>query len=219
MIWGGGGIGGPGGFVRTPIAGGPGSHGGLTRGADLTDETVFGKVYDRKIVSRIARYLQNYKVGVAVAFTSMIIATLTMLFMPLLFSDGINIIETGDPQKLDIIVRYLIQSFNVQGTTHILTAIFIIFVINGLLALSSQYVQQYSMANVGRGILLTLRMQMFEHLEKLSLAFYDRNEVGRIMSRVQNDVASGNSQQRCSPCFCQPDKPCWHHHYHNVYEC
>jgi ATP-binding cassette subfamily B protein len=190
MIWGGGGIGGPGGFVRTPIAGGPGSHGGLTRGADLTDETVFGKVYDRKIVSRIARYLQNYKVGVAVAFTSMIIATLTMLFMPLLFSDGINIIETGDPQKLDIIVRYLIQSFNVQGTTHILTAIFIIFVINGLLALSSQYVQQYSMANVGRGILLTLRMQMFEHLEKLSLAFYDRNEVGRIMSRVQNDVAS-----------------------------
>ena len=190
MIWGGGGIGGPGGFVRTPIAGGPGSHGGLTRGADLTDETVFGKVYDRKIVSRIARYLQNYKVGVAVAFTSMIIATLTMLFMPLLFSDGINIIETGDPQKLDIIVRYLIHSFNVQGTTHILTAIFIIFVINGLLALSSQYVQQYSMANVGRGILLTLRMQMFEHLEKLSLAFYDRNEVGRIMSRVQNDVAS-----------------------------
>jgi len=31
---------------------------------------------------------------------------------------------------------------------------------------------------------------MFEHLEKLSLAFYDRNEVGRIMSRVQNDVGS-----------------------------
>jgi ATP-binding cassette, subfamily B, multidrug efflux pump len=189
-MWGGGGIGGPGGFVRTPVAGGPGSHGGLTRGADLTDETVFGKVYDGKIVSRIARYLRNYKVGVTVAFISMIIATLTMLFIPLLFSDGINIIETGDPKKLDIIVRYLIQSFNVQGTTNILTAIFIIFVINGLLALSSQYVQQYSMANVGRGILLTLRMQMFEHLEKLSLAFYDRNEVGRIMSRVQNDVAS-----------------------------
>jgi len=46
------------------------------------------------------------------------------------------------------------------------------------------------MSNVGRGLLLTLRMQMFEHLEKLSLAFYDRNEVGRIMSRVQNDVGS-----------------------------
>jgi len=39
-------------------------------------------------------------------------------------------------------------------------------------------------------ILLTLRNQMFDHLQKLSLSFYDRNEVGRIMSRVQNDVGS-----------------------------
>ena len=46
------------------------------------------------------------------------------------------------------------------------------------------------MSNVGRGLLLTLRMQMFEHLEQLSLSFYDRNEVGRIMSRLQNDVGS-----------------------------
>ena len=94
------------------------------------------------------------------------------------------------PKRWILSLDILIQSFNVQGTTHILTAIFIIFVINGLLALASQYVQQYAMSNVGRGLLLTLRMQMFEHLEKLSLAFYDRNEVGRIMSRVQNDVGS-----------------------------
>ena len=68
-MWGGGGVGGgPGGFIRAPVAGGPGSHGGLTRGSDLTDEAVFGKVYDSKIVSRMARYLKNYKVGVAIAF-------------------------------------------------------------------------------------------------------------------------------------------------------
>ena len=71
-----------------------------------------------------------------------------------------------------------------QGSAHILTTIFIIFVINGLIAWGSQYVQQYAMSNVGRGLLLTLRMEMFEHLEKLSLGFYDRNEVGRIMSRL-----------------------------------
>jgi ATP-binding cassette subfamily B protein len=46
------------------------------------------------------------------------------------------------------------------------------------------------MANIGHGILLTLRNQMFGHLQQLSLSFYDRNEVGRIMSRVQNDVGS-----------------------------
>lgn len=46
------------------------------------------------------------------------------------------------------------------------------------------------MANVGRSVLFTLRMQMFTHLQKLSLSFYDRHEVGRVMSRVQNDVAA-----------------------------
>jgi len=67
----------------------------------------------------MARYLKNYKAGVAVAFISMVIATLTLLFMPLLFADGINIIETNDPKKLDIIVRYFVTAFNIQGSTHI----------------------------------------------------------------------------------------------------
>jgi len=46
------------------------------------------------------------------------------------------------------------------------------------------------MANIGYGVVRTLRRQMFNHLQKLSLAFYDRNEVGRIMSRILNDVGS-----------------------------
>jgi ATP-binding cassette subfamily B protein len=120
----------------------------------------------------------------------MVISTLTTLFMPLLFTDAINIVQTGDASKLDPIVRFLLNLFNVQGSSHIVTAIFIIFVINGLIAWGAQYVQQYSMANIGHGILLTLRNQMFGHLQQLSLSFYDRNEVGRIMSRVQNDVGS-----------------------------
>jgi ATP-binding cassette subfamily B protein len=185
-MFGGGGIGGPGGFIRAPqVGGGPG---GLTRGSDLTDEAVFGKVYDNKVVTRMARYLKKYKSSVTIAFISMILATLTLLYMPLLFSDGINIVQTGNPATVDIIMRYFLQRFNIQGSSHIVTAIFIVFVINGLIAWGSQYVQQYSMSNVGRGLLLTLRIEMFEHLEKLSLGFYDRNEVGRIMSRVQNDV-------------------------------
>ena len=124
------------------------------------------------------------------ASIAMVISTLTTLFMPLLFSDAINIVQTGDANTADPIIRYFLRSFNVQGTPHILTTIFIVFVVNGLIAWGSQYIQQYTMANIGHGILLTLRNQMFDHLQKLSLSFYDRNEVGRIMSRVQNDVGS-----------------------------
>jgi ATP-binding cassette subfamily B protein len=120
----------------------------------------------------------------------MIISTLTTLFMPLLFTDAINIVQTGDISKLDPIVKYFIRLFSVHGTSHIITAIFIIFVVDGLIGWGSQYIQQYTMANIGYGVILNLRRQMFDHLQQLSLSFYDRNEVGRIMSRIQNDVGS-----------------------------
>ena len=182
-----GGMGGGGGLLGRP-PGGPG--GGLTHSADLSDEIVFGKVYDQTVVARLAKYIKNYKLNAIMASIAMVISTLTTLFMPLLFSDAINIVQTGDANTADPIIRYFLRSFNVQGTPHILTAIFIVFVVNGLIAWGSQYIQQYTMANIGHGILLTLRNQMFDHLQKLSLSFYDRNEVGRIMSRVQNDVGS-----------------------------
>ena len=182
-----GGLGGGGGLLGRP-PGGP--SGGLMHSGDLSDEIVFGKVYDQTVVVRLAAYINKYKINAILASVSMVISTLTTLFMPLLFTDAINIIQTNDATKMDPIVKYFLSLFSVQGTTNIITTIFIIFVVNGLVAWGSQYVQQYTMANIGHGILLTLRNQMFGHLQKLSLSFYDRNEVGRIMSRVQNDVGS-----------------------------
>ena len=44
------------------------------------------------------------------------------------------------------------------------------------------------MARVGQNVLYNLRMDLFRHLQSLSLNFYDKNEVGRIMSRMQNDI-------------------------------
>ena len=64
------------------------------------------------------------------------------------------------------------------------------FIGNGLLNWGSQGLQMLFMAYIGQGVLLKLRTQMFDHLQKLSLAFYDRHEVGRLMSRVQNDVTA-----------------------------
>ena len=184
---GGGMVGGGGLFGRPP--GGPMS-GGLTHSSDLSDDIVFGKVYDQKVVGRLVIYLNKYKISAILACVSMVISTLTTLFMPLLFSDAINIIQTSDASKMDPIIKYFLHIFHTQGNSNILTLIFIVFIVDGLIAWGSQYVQQYTMANIGYGIIRTLRRQMFDHLQKLSLSFYDRNEVGRIMSRILNDVGS-----------------------------
>jgi ATP-binding cassette subfamily B protein len=120
----------------------------------------------------------------------MIISTLTTLFMPLLFADAINIVQTSNAADMDFIIRYLLRVFSVQGNLNILTLIFVVFIVDSLICWGSQYIQQYTMANIGYGVVRTLRRQMFNHLQQLSLAFYDRNEVGRIMSRILNDVGS-----------------------------
>src|SRR5207248_4165143 len=62
-----------------------------------------------------------------------------------------------------------------------------------VLALGSWFFQFVQLANtgfVGHRILLRLRKEMFDHLQSLSLSFYDRHEVGRVMSRVTSDVTS-----------------------------
>ena len=60
--------------------------------------------------------------------------------------------------------------------------------INALAGWAFNYVQLVLMARVGQNVLYNLRMDLFRHLQSLSLNFYDKNEVGRIMSRMQNDI-------------------------------
>ena len=187
------GVGGPGmmgggGLIGRPPGGPMGSV--LTHSSDLSDDIVFGHVYDQKVVGRFGAYIKKYKISALFAVIAMIISTLTTLFMPLLFADAINIVQTSNAADMDFIIRYLLRVYGVQGNINILTLIFIVFIADSLICWGSQYIQQYTMANIGYGVVRTLRRQMFNHLQKLSLAFYDRNEVGRIMSRILNDVGS-----------------------------
>ena len=148
---------------------GAAARGRLQRASDLIDDMTLGKAYDQKVVVRLLKYLRDYKLLFALAFTSMIVFTLTTLAIPRLVGIGID-------------------TYIFQGDLDGLNLFLLLFVGNGLLNNGSQWVQLLTMAYMGRGVLLTLRTQMFNHLQKLSIGFYDRHEVGRIMSRVQNDV-------------------------------
>jgi ABC-type multidrug transport system fused ATPase/permease subunit len=150
--------------------GGPGRP-GLSRAGDLIDDVTYGKAYDHTVVTRLLKYLKDYKGRFAIALVSMIIYTLTLLAMPQLVGMAIDdLVETRDLGNLTIWLGF--------------------FIGNGLLNWGSQWLQILYMAYIGQGVLLTLRTQMFDHLQKLSLSFFDRHEVGRLMSRVQNDVTA-----------------------------
>ena len=133
------------------------------------DEEAFGKVYDQRVVRRMIPLVLPYKGLTALAVVSMLVYTATQVAVPWLIKLGID-------------------GFIADGDFRGLTLLFAFFAGNALVNWISNFSQQLSMEKVGQGVLYGLRRQMFAHLQKLSLRFYDKTEVGRIMSRVQGDV-------------------------------
>lgn len=151
---------------------GPGSNrpsANLKRSADGWDDEELGKLYDHAVVRRLFPYLSPFRKHVSVATLAMIVFAIVTRVQPFLIGKAID---------------EFIPNEDMRG----ITAIGITLVVLSLIGWGAQYVQQVVTGFMGHRILLKLRMEMFKHIQKLSLSFLDRNEIGRVMSRVQNDV-------------------------------
>ncbi len=135
----------------------------------ISDDIIFGKAYDSRIVSRMAPYFTQYKVALPLTIVATLLFTFTVLANPYLIGLAEDsYISTGDLSGLNMIV--------------------LLFLGNAALNCIAYYAQIRVEARLGQSILLRLRTQLFDHLQRLSVRFFDKNEVGRIMSRVQSDV-------------------------------
>ncbi len=160
----GGGHGGTGGGLR----GGAG-RGGNLNGADGWDDEELGSAYDHAVVRRLIPYLKPYKRQVALALVGMI-----------LFAGA----GASQPFLIGLAIDTYITDGNLQGVGYIGAALAGLAIIGWI----GQYIQQITTAYMGHSVLRKLRTDMFDHIQKLSVSFLDRNQVGRVMSRVQNDV-------------------------------
>jgi ABC-type multidrug transport system fused ATPase/permease subunit len=142
---------------------------GLKRSVDGWDDDELGRVYDHSVMRRLFPYLRPYKRQTVFALAGMFVAAIA---------------SNAQPFLIGLAIKRFIANDDLAGLNRIGIALIGLAVI----AWAAQYIQQTTTAYIGHNILLTLRTQMFGHIEKLSLSFIDRNEVGRVMSRVQNDV-------------------------------
>lgn len=163
--WGGGGGGWMGGG-----GGGGGMMGRLRSSLDAGDgQDVLGKIYDMKVLRRLPPYLAWVKGKIMMAATGTILRSGANVAMPLL---------------IKMITDNYILTGNASGLTLGVLAYFgAVMVMWG-----GQYLESLFLSYSGQSILLKMRNQMFEHLHGLSMSFFDSNKVGKIMSRVQNDV-------------------------------
>ncbi|MCH7998751.1 MAG: ABC transporter ATP-binding protein [Chloroflexi bacterium] len=148
-------------------AGRPG--GGLKRSVDGWDDEELGKPYDHSVIVRLLPYLRPYRGRVALAILGLLVFAAA---------------SSSQPFLIAIAIDEFVPSGNIAG----LNAIGAALVGLALISWAGQWLQQTQTAFIGHNVLLTLRTSMFNHIQKLSLSFLDRTEVGRVMSRVQNDV-------------------------------
>ena len=120
------------------------------------------------MITRLLEYLAKVKKYLALGAAGVVIRTAANLVTPLLVATATNHIVARDVDGL---------------TVTSLLYLGVLVVIWG-----AQYLETLYLSYAGQGILYHLRTRMFSHLHDLSMGFYDRNKVGKIMSRVQNDV-------------------------------
>ncbi len=136
---------------------------------DSNQEEVLGKAYDARLMKRLIRYLKPYYGWVILAIFLTVGVALLSTIRPYLTKVAIdNYIINKDPLGLRNIVLILLSTLVFQGLV--------------------QYGMTYLTQWIGQKTIFDLRMELFEHVQNQSMSFFDKNPVGRLVTRLTNDI-------------------------------
>lgn len=135
----------------------------------MNDDEILGKAYDTRLMKRLIKYLKPYRWHVVLG-----------IFL--------SVIVSGMEAVRPWFTKYAVDTNIANNDQHglLITAIAFLglLVIRGLVQYASAYLTQW----IGQKTIFDLRMQVFTHLQNLSIKFYDKNPIGRLITRVTNDV-------------------------------
>lgn len=137
------------------------------------DDELLGKAYDARLIRRLLRYIAPYRWWVAASLLLLFLTTAMQLLGP-------------------YITKIAIDTHIAARDLHGLNLAVLAYLITVLVGFISQYAQSYTVQYTGQRAMHDLRVQLFTHVQRQDLAFFDRNPVGRLMTRVINDVETLN---------------------------
>ena len=138
-----------------------------------SDDEVLGRAYDARLMRRLLGYMQPYRARIGLAFFSIL---------------GLSILQLTPPYLTKVAIDTHIAAGDVDGLTPLALLLLGVLVLSYLL----ESVQTHVLQVTGQRIIFDLRAQIHAHLQRLDLAFFDRNPVGRLMTRVTTDVDALN---------------------------
>jgi ATP-binding cassette subfamily B protein len=139
----------------------------------MIDEEVYGKVYDSRLARRLLAYLMPYRAAMALS---------------LLLLGGIGLLELVGPYLTKVAIDQYITPGNWEG----LGPIALLYVFALVAEFGLRYAQTYLLNRTGQRAMHDLRVELFAHLQRMGLRFFDRHPVGALMTRLTNDIESLN---------------------------
>jgi ATP-binding cassette, subfamily B, multidrug efflux pump len=133
------------------------------------DDDVLGKAYDARLMRRLLQYLRPYWRQVLLTLVAIVAGGCAALAQP-------------------YIIKIAIDRYIAAGAIAGLDRLAVVFLAVLIVGFAAEYVQTWTMQLTGQRIMFDLRMAVYGHLQRLDLRYYDRNPVGRLMTRVTSDV-------------------------------
>src|SRR6476659_2510713 len=137
------------------------------------EEEAIGKTYDFQVAKRLLWYLRPY--------VRLLIAALALTL-------GLNLLEVLQPK----FTEYAIDRNILPRSTNGLTLLVMLFLGSQILRLVFSYFQSIFLNSAGQYVMFDMRKELYSKLQRQEVAFYDRNPVGRIMTRLTSDVDALN---------------------------
>src|SRR5581483_6010117 len=155
--------------------------------ASIHDEEVLGKAYDGRLMKRLLTYLSPYRWQVVIALAAIVLKAGADVLGPYLTKIAIDKYLARSPGADSLLGKWL----SPQPLTGIAQ---IGFIYVGLLLFSFglEFLQTYYMQWTGQKVMFDLRSQIFRHLQRMHVGFFDKNPVGRLVTRVTTDVDALN---------------------------
>src|SRR5579863_3626872 len=167
--------------------------------APKTDEDPVGRVYDSRLIKRLGHYLRPYWWQATVSSISVSLKSMSDVAGPYLVMVGIDryfpahngstgsslLNHEGGPTGL--LLRHL-PAAPMQGITRLA----LIFLVAQVSAYLFEFIQTYLMQWTGQKIMFDLRRDIFRHMQRMDVGFFDTNAVGRLVTRLTSDVDAVN---------------------------
>lgn len=153
------------------------------------DEEVLGKAYDSRLMKRLLTYMRPYAGHAGLSFASILLKASADVVGPYLVLVATDRYMTG--HNTTFVPHWFAQHLSPRPIVGISECAALYFVAL-LLSYALEFMQTYLMQWTGQRIMFDMRSQIFRHLQRMHVGFYDRNPVGRLVTRVTSDIDALN---------------------------